>query len=91
MVLKNNDRNVKNKLFKLDNVVNYRVDPVVSVNKNGEYPPSTGRFGILSGKVTTNGGVSIPNAKVSVFISSNETDETKLALYPYQNINSIFR
>lgn len=44
-------------------------------------------FGVIVGRVLANGGIGIPNAKVSIFIPLSEEDELKSeirALYPYK-------
>lgn len=44
-------------------------------------------FGVIIGRVIANGGVGIPNAKISIFIPIDETDknnENILAIYPYE-------
>lgn len=45
-------------------------------------------FGVLCGRVIANGGIGIPNAKISVFIPLTEDDKLNsdiLALYPYES------
>jgi len=45
-------------------------------------------YGVLVGRVTANGGVGIPNAKVSVFIPLQEEDKYNsdiVSVYPYKN------
>lgn len=54
-------------------------------------------FGVLVGRVIANGGVGIPNAKVSIFIPISEDDKSNsdiLAIYPYatprdKNLNGV--
>lgn len=43
-------------------------------------------YGVIVGRVIANGGFGVPNAKVSIFIESEEDDEfTKRLLYPYKS------
>ena len=49
-------------------------------------------YGVIVGRVTTNGGFGIPNAKVSVFIPLTNEDETNpiiSELYPYKNLTQL--
>lgn len=43
-------------------------------------------YGVIVGRVIANGGFGVPNAKVSIFIESEEDDDfTKRLLYPYKS------
>lgn len=49
-------------------------------------------YGVIVGRVTTNGGFGIPNAKVSVFIPLDSTDEGNpiiADLYPYKSLTQL--
>jgi hypothetical protein len=49
-------------------------------------------YGVIVGRVTTNGGFGIPNAKVSVFIPLTSEDETNpiiSELYPYKSLSQL--
>lgn len=49
-------------------------------------------YGVIIGRVTTNGGFGIPNAKVSVFIPLTSEDETNpiiSELYPYKTLSQL--
>jgi len=86
MIIQENDNNVKSKIFHLSNNVKQISEPSIDINQVDEYPLSTSQKGIISGKVTSNGGVAIPNAKISIFLSTEENEEPYTTLYPYQNI-----
>lgn len=52
------------------------------------YKYHTSKYGCVVGRVLANGGVGVPNAKISMFIKANETDldDPVLSyLYPYTN------
>jgi hypothetical protein len=49
-------------------------------------------YGVVIGRVVTNGGFGIPNAKISVFIPLTSEDENNPAiteLYPYKTLKDI--
>lgn len=53
------------------------------------YTRSCADYGVVVGRVTANGGLGIPNAKVSVFIPVEEEDllnDTISTIYPYRTI-----
>ena len=44
-------------------------------------------YGILIGRITANGGIGVPNAKISIFIALDEDDENNgeiVSIYPYK-------
>lgn len=50
------------------------------------YKLHTSSYGVVVGRVLANGGVGVPNAKISIFIEANEetlTDDILASLYPY--------
>ena len=45
-------------------------------------------YGVVVGRVTANGGIGIPNARISIFIPLEESDENNgdiVSIYPYKN------
>ena len=47
-------------------------------------------YGVLVGRVSTNGGFGVPNAKISIFIPISDEDQKNdliSELYPYKNVN----
>ena len=60
----------------------------LTLDNSGQYPLNCADYGLIAGRVTTNGGVGVPNAKVSYFIPLQEQDESNTELvkrYPYKN------
>ena len=69
---------------------NYDILEVLSLKLGTEnlYKLHTSGYGCVVGRVLANGGVGVPNAKISMFIEVNEntnTDEILYNLYPYKN------
>lgn len=68
---------------------------VLSLNISQEdvYRRFCSDYGVLVGRVTSNnGGIGIPNAKVSIFIPLSEDDEDNTIisnLYPYKTVNDV--
>lgn len=59
----------------------------LKLNTEGVYRAHTSGYGCVVGRVLANGGVGVPNAKISIFIESNENtsvDEVLHALYPFK-------
>ena len=51
------------------------------------YKTHTSGYGCVVGRVLANGGIGVPNAKISIFIEANEStneDEVLYNLYPYK-------
>lgn len=68
---------------------NYDILEILSLNigTEGLYKMHTSGYGCVVGRVLANGGVGVPNAKISIFIESNEEtllDEILGYLYPYK-------
>ena len=61
----------------------------LKISQEDTYKLYKSSYGVIVGRVLANGGVGIPNAKVSVFIES-ETSENNLEkiLYPYTSVAS---
>jgi hypothetical protein len=60
----------------------------LKIDQENVYNDFNCNHGVLVGRVVANGGVGIPNAKISVFIPLREEDENKpdiVAVYPYKN------
>ena len=60
----------------------------LKIDRENAYKMHTSNYGCIAGRVLANGAYGIPNAKISVFIPTEETDEIDpvlAALYPYQN------
>ena len=59
----------------------------LSLTQQDVYTRMCADFGVVVGRVITNGGFGIPNAKVSIFIPLTEEDEQNLVikeLYPFK-------
>lgn len=59
----------------------------LKLNTEGVYKAHTSGYGCVVGRVLANGGVGVPNAKISIFIESNENtsvDEVLHTLYPFK-------
>ena len=69
---------------------NYDVLELMSlkINQENAYKLHSSNYGVIAGRVLANDAFGIPNAKVSVFIPSEEidvNDVVKTALYPYNS------
>ena len=77
---------------KLDN--NYDILELMSmkINQENVYRFHSANYGVVAGRVLANEAFGIPNAKISVFISRDETntvdDIIKEVLYPYNNTST---
>lgn len=62
----------------------------LKLDQSNSYKYYTSDYGVIVGRVLANGGVGIPNAKVSIFIESDETTEDikKYILYHYSSVQS---
>lgn len=61
----------------------------LSLDSNSLYKMYTSEYGCVVGRVLANDAMGIPNAKISVFIPTQETDEVNpilRSLYPYETI-----
>lgn len=59
----------------------------LKIGTEGVYKTHTSGYGCVVGRVLANGGVGIPNAKISIFIEANNTtnvDGVLYSLYPYK-------
>lgn len=59
----------------------------MSVSTKDVYRDFNADYGVLIGRVTANGGIGIPNAKISIFIPLSEEDELNSEIssyYPYK-------
>lgn len=58
----------------------------LKIDTEGVYKLHTSKYGCVVGRVLANGGIGVPNAKVSIFIKAEDgSDENKIlySLYPY--------
>ena len=53
----------------------------LKLSTDGIYKTHTSGYGCIAGRVLANGGVGVPNAKISIFIESNENISTEEILY----------
>ena len=63
----------------------------LNLHQTDVYPKDCSEFGVVCGRVLINGGFGLPNAKISIFIPLDETDEQNpqvKELYPYKTQNS---
>lgn len=58
----------------------------MKIDQKGAYKYTVGDYGVVVGRVVANNGFGVPNAKLSLFIAKNETNDfIKDVLYPYDN------
>ncbi len=82
-----------NKSIKIKLEQDFDLIKILSLNISQEdaYRRFCSDYGVLVGRVTTNnGGIGIPNAKVSIFIplsNEDENDSVISSLYPYKDVN----
>lgn len=63
----------------------------LKISTDNIYKLHTANYGCVVGRVLANGGVGVPNAKISIFIEANEdtkSDEILNYLYPYTDVSS---
>ena len=62
----------------------------LKIDQINDYKLHTSDYGVIAGRVLANDAFGIPNAKISVFISSetNDNDVVKNILYPYNTTSS---
>lgn len=80
----NTNKNIK---LKLDNNIADFDILSLNISQRNSYQAFNGDFGVVVGRVIANGGVGIPNAKVSIFIPLDEEDESNdeiRSIYPYK-------
>jgi len=66
----------------------YEVLDILSLKIDSQdlYRLHNSNYGVVVGRVLANNGFGIPNAKISVFIGKDDTDDEKiLAIYPYSS------
>ena len=64
----------------------------LNIDAAGGYKTFSANYGVIVGRVVGNGGIGIPNAKISVFIPLSQTDEQRsdiVALYPYKSVTDL--
>jgi len=74
---------------KLDSDVNIIELLSLKIDTSNFYKMHTSDYGCIAGRVLANGGVGIPNAKISVFVSLDDketADPIISALYPYSYV-----
>lgn len=62
----------------------------LQISQNDIYTRNCADYGVVVGRVVANGGLGIPNVKVSIFVPITETDslnEEIVSIYPYVNPN----
>jgi hypothetical protein len=62
----------------------------LQISQNDIYTKNCADYGVVVGRVVANGGLGIPNVKVSIFVPLSESDalnDQVVALYPYVNPN----
>ena len=60
----------------------------LKIDQKNTYTKHSSNYGILIGRVIANDGFGVPNAKVSVFIPTEEVEADKLYIYPYTKVTS---
>ena len=63
----------------------------MKISTENIYKLHTANYGCVVGRVLANGGVGIPNAKISIFIEANEetkSDDILNYLYPYSDVST---
>lgn len=80
-----------------ENVVNVKLDQhydmleilSLRIDQENVYKTYESDYGVIVGRVIANGGFGVPNAKVSVFIESDWSDDMAMRIaYPYNSPNS---
>jgi hypothetical protein len=59
----------------------------LKISQDDVYPQNCADYGMVVGRVTVNGGLGVPNAKVSIFIPLSTDDESNpiiSSIYPYK-------
>jgi len=62
----------------------------LQISQNEIYTKDCANYGVVVGRVVANGGLGIPNVKLSIFVPITETDslnEEIVSIYPYVNPN----
>jgi hypothetical protein len=78
--------NNKTIFFKLEQDVELIEFMSMSIFTTDAYQNFNSNYGVLIGRVTANGGIGIPNAKISIFIPLTDTDAQDgdiASIYPY--------
>ena len=61
----------------------------MKIDQRGTYRYNVGDYGVIVGRVLANNGFGVPNAKLSLFIEKNETNDIiKALLYPFENTST---
>lgn len=79
------------KVIKVNLKQNFDTLDVLSlkIDQKNTYLTNSSDYGILIGRVIANDGFGVPNAKVSIFIPTEEIDENTKKIYPYSNVSSV--
>jgi len=80
----------KNISFQLEQDFEFLEILSLQISQNDVYTRNCADYGVVVGRVIANGGLGIPNVKVSIFVPITETDalnEQIVALYPYVQPN----
>ena len=64
----------KNISFQLDQDFEFLEILSLQILQNEVYPRDCADYGVVVGRVVANGGLGVPNAKVSIFVPINEVD-----------------
>jgi len=73
--------------FNLEQNIDFLEILSLEINQKDIYQNFNADYGVLVGRVTANGGVGIPNVKISVFIPITDIDKNDsdiFSLYPYE-------
>ena len=61
----------------------------MKIDQRGTYRYNVGDYGVIVGRVLANNGFGVPNAKLSLFIEKNDTNDIiKELLYPFENTST---
>ena len=80
-----------------DNVINVKLEQSydmfeilsLKLTQENAYKLYSSNYGVIVGRVLANGGFGVPNAKISIFIKSEEAESiTKTIEYPYSSVQS---
>ena len=80
----------KNISFQLEQDFEFLEILSLQISQNDVYTRNCADYGVVVGRVIANGGLGIPNVKVSIFVPITETDainEEIVAVYPYTQPN----
>lgn len=83
----------KNILVNLEQDFSSVENLILKITSSGAYKQANSNFGVLTGRVTINGGFGVQNAKIGVFVPLSTEDKTRreiLDIYPFETISDLY-